>query len=176
MFIQRIEDFQIPKEIDIQIGELLEEAFPGYPKGQSYYKQVPDFRYLVWNEEELIGHMAIEHRLMSNGGNPIKVFGVTDLCVKDSFQHKKLATRLLQELEDLGRKFELDFIILLARDHELYLTNGFQLVKNDCRWLLIHDNASLGIIHRKIEQTLMMKPLSSKKWKNGLLDFLGPAF
>jgi len=176
MFIQRIEEFKIPAEVHQKIGALLSEAFWGYPKGQTYYKQLPDFRYLLWNGDQLIGHMAVEHRLMNNDDDLIQVFGVVDLCIADTFQHNKLATQLLRELEQMGRQYGIDFIILLAREHQLYLTNGFQLVKNDCRWLLIQGNKCLGIVHRKIEKTLMVKPLAGKKWKNGPVDFLGHVF
>ncbi len=176
MFIQRLEEYKIPIAVHSQISLLLTEAFSGYPKGQTYYKQLPDFRYLIWEEERLIGHMGVEHRLMNNDGQTIKVFGVADLCIAQSHQHKKLATGLLTELERLGRKYGIDFIILMAKEHQLYLSNGFDLVKNECRWLLIQNNNCLGIIHRRIDQALMVKPLANIPWKNGVVDFLGPVF
>lgn len=176
MFIQRLEEYKIPEKVDREISALLKEAFSGYPQGQSYYKQLPDFRYLIWEKNRLIGHMAVEHRLMSIDSRPIKVFGVVDLCIAGSHQRKKLATRLLEELEDLGLKCRIDFIILLARDHPFYLTNGFQAVDNRCKWVLIQDHTCLGVLHREIKQTLMVKPLSDKVWENGLVDFLGHIF
>jgi predicted N-acetyltransferase YhbS len=176
MFIQRIEEYKIPGAVHRQIGALLEASFSGYPKGRTYYKQLPAFRYLVWESEQLVGHMAVDHRLMSVGGLPVKVFGVIDLCVAGSHQRNKLATRLLQELEQLGSQCHIDFIILMAQHHPLYESNGFQSVNNNCKWLLIQDNQSLGVIHRKMKQALMVKPLKEKDWPEGLVDFMGHIF
>lgn len=176
MFIQRLEEYKIPESVHQQISKLLEEAFSGYPQGKSYFKQLPAFRYLIWAEDMLIGHMAVDHRLISIEGEPVKIFGVVDLCIADSYQRKKLATRLLEELEQSGIKYGIDFIILLTPDHTLYISNGFVLVDNSCKWLLIQDNSCLGVLHRKIDQALMVKALSTKVWKNGVVDFLGHIF
>ena len=54
--------------------------------------------------------------------------------------------------------------------------NGFKLVDNTCRWLIVNQQKTLGIAHRKIADSLMVKPLGSKEWKDGIVDFLGPIF
>jgi GNAT superfamily N-acetyltransferase len=176
MFIQRIEEYKIPGAVHCQIGALLEASFSGYPKGRTYYKQLPDFRYLVWESEQLIGHMAVDHRLMSVDGVPFKIFGVVDLCIADSYQRNKLATRLLEALEELGSQCNIDFIMLMAQHHPFYDSNGFQSVDNQCKWLLIQEHKSLGVIHRKMKQALMVKPLQDKAWPEGLVDFMGHVF
>ncbi len=176
MFIQRLEEFKITGEVQQQISMLLEKSFSGYPKGRSYYKQLPAFRYLAWEGKQLVGHLAVDHRMMSMDSLPVKVFGVVDLCIADSHQRNKLATRLLEELEKLGRQFDIDFVILLARHHPFYESNGYQSVDNDCKWLLIQENKSLGVIHRKLNEALMVKALGNKTWQGGLVDFMGHIF
>lgn len=176
MELQRIEEYQIDKTTHLAIQGLLQHCFPGYPVERSFFKQLPDFRYLLRKDGLLIAHMSVEHRLINNDGQLIYIFGVADLCVDEAFQHQKIATRLLTELETLGKIHDIDFIVLQAKDHELYQNNGFLLQNNLCQWLLVSGNQTLGIARRRLEQSLMVKPLGEKHWKPGLTDFLGHVF
>lgn len=176
MVVQRIEEFKITKLIHEKIAILLSKSFSGFPEGRSFYKQAPDFRYLVWEDNALIAHMAVINRVMNNNGLAVKVFGISDLCVEEDYQHKKLATHLIKQLTRLGIDHSIDFIVLLAKDHQLYISTGFRITENDCQWLMIENNRSLGVIHRKIRQTLMIKELGEKQWEEGLVDFLGHIF
>lgn len=176
MELQRLEEFQIDAQTEAAIAGLLCECFPEYPQGRTYYKQLPDFRYLCWKAEQLIAHMAVEHRMINNAGAVYRIFGIADLCVAEAFQHQKLASRLLTELSLLGERHRVDFLMLMAKDHGLYLSNGFQLVANTCQWLLINEHRSFGIAHRRVPASLMVKALGEKEWKPGLADFLGHVF
>lgn len=176
MRLERIEEFLISGATQEAIADLLQQAFPGYPSDRTFFKQLPDFRYLFWDEEKLAAHMAVEHRMINNDGQLHRIFGVADLCVATASQRQKLATRLLQELESLGKNHAIDFIILQAQDAQLYETNGFQMQNNLCQWLLITQNNMLGIAKRRLEQSLMVKPLGEKIWRSGLVDFLGHVF
>jgi len=176
MEIRRIEEFEIDPTIEKSIQELLRKCFVEYPRNRTYYKQIPSFRYLVYKEKELIGHMAVEHRMMNIGGIVAKVFGVVDICISTDFQHQKVGSTLLQSLEDLGKKHAIDFIVLIAQDHQFYQSNGYHLHTNTCRWLMINEHQTLGVNHRNIDDSLMIKTLGDKKWNQGLVDFLGYAF
>ena len=103
MRVERLEEFQIEPSVHQAIGTLLRHAFPEYPDGRSFLKQIPDFRFLVWEDTQLIAHAAVEHRLICNDECPLRIFGIADLCVDSGFQHQRIATRLLLELETLGR-------------------------------------------------------------------------
>ena len=176
MEIKRIEEFQIDESTAKSIKELLRKCFPEYPWQRIYYKQIPSFRYLVFEGDILIGHMGVEHRMMNIGAQAASVFGVVDICISPDFQHRKVASSLLQELETLGRQHQIDFIVLIAQNHQLYKTNGFQLHNNTCRWLMINEHQTLGVNHRHIDDCLMVKALGEKTWNQGLVDFLGYVF
>lgn len=175
MRIDRTEEFLLTAETKQAISALLHRCFPGYPAHQTYYKYPPTFRFLMWEEQELIGHMGVVSRPISHDGDFFPIFGVMDLCVSPTHQHQKLATHLLSELEKLGKKSGIDFILLVAKDQELYLNNGFQMVNNLCKWLLFTGNRTLGLIHRELPD-LMVKPLQPKSWPTGSIDFMGPLF
>ncbi len=176
MRIQRVEEFLINKQVHQQINQLLNKSFGDYPETRSYYKQLPSFRYLVWNNDDLIGHMAIEHRNINIAEVVSSIFGVVDLCVDEQFQSKNIASSILQQLEKLAKENQIDFIVLIAQNHSVYEKNGFAVVENTCRWLMINSNQTLGVGHRRIEECLMMKAMGDKVWKPGLVDFLGHIF
>ena len=176
MKIQRIEEFKINRKQHLEISQLLKLCFSSYPANQSFYKQFPSFRFLVFEEKELIAHLAIIHRLIKIGEESASIFGVSDLCVHPDFQHKKIASVLLEELETLGKKHKIDFITLIAQEQKIYKKNGFQSVNNNCRWLIINEVQSLGLAQRNLDNALMIKPLTKKSWGDGIVDFQGCLF
>lgn len=176
MKIQRIEEFKINKKQHLEISELLKLCFSSYPSNQSFYKQFPSFRFLVFEEKKLIAHLAIIHRLIKVGEDSAVIFGVSDLCVHPDFQHKKIASILLEKLENLGTKHKIDFITLIAQEQSFYKKNGFQAINNNCRWLIINETQSLGLAQRNLENALMIKPLTKKNWGDGMVDFQGCLF
>lgn len=176
MKLQRLPEYEIDEAIESSIAGLLADCFPEYPQGRIYYKQLPDFRFLCWESGALIAHMAVEHRVINNDGQVFRIFGVADLCVAEAFQHRRLASRLLSELSILGLRHRIDFLLLMAKDHSLYLSNGFQLVTNTCQWLMINEHRTLGIAHRRVNSSLMVKALRKKEWRPGLVDLLGYVF
>ncbi|MCB0580597.1 MAG: GNAT family N-acetyltransferase [Phaeodactylibacter sp.] len=176
MKLQHLQEYEIDEATEQAIAGLLGDCFPEYPNGRIYYKQLPDFRFLCWEDGALIAHMAVEHRMIGNDGQPCRIFGVVDLCVAEAFQHRRLASRLLSELTILGLRHRVDFLLLMAKDHSLYLSNGFRLATNTCQWLMISEHQTLGIAHRRVKSSLMVKPLGKKEWRPGLVDFLGHVF
>ena len=176
MNTQRIEEFEISVATHTQIQTLFAECFPEYPEGRSYFKQLPSFRYLVWQEERLVAHLGVDHRMINVDSEAVSIFGIVDLCVSKAFQSQKIASFLLQNLEKAGRKHQIDFLILVTGEHAYYRKHGFELVQNTCRWLMINNHKTLGVGHRRIEESLMVKALNDKTWETGLVDFMGAIF
>ncbi|MCH2082385.1 MAG: GNAT family N-acetyltransferase [Saprospiraceae bacterium] len=173
---QRIEEFALDQQQKSEIHQLLKENFSGYPKDRIFYKQLPNFRFIASCQEEIIGHMAVDYRVMNNDGQLVSIFGVIDLCVKEAFQHQRIASQLLHQLAELGKDHKVDFIVLNAVDPHLYQNNGFEVVRNECKWMVIHQQSTLGVVKRSLQESLMIKSLGSKEWRPKQLDFLGPIF
>ncbi len=176
MEIERLEEFALPEGVRESIMALLRECFPDYPEQRSFFKQLPAFRYLAWAQSELIGHLAVEHRMVNNGGCLRRIFGIADFCVAPDYQHQRVGSRMLSELENLGRQNGVEFIMLMTNDQQWYRHFGFELVETECRWFLIHGDRSFGIVQRYIDQGLMVKSLSGDEWLPGIVDFLGYIF
>ena len=73
-FVRTIE-FDIKPDTHKQIIELRNLCFPDHKSDRSYHKQLPHFRYLVYDDDSLIGHMGVDHRALSLGDSVFKIFG-----------------------------------------------------------------------------------------------------
>ena len=107
--IKRFTEFEISSNLHSQIIKLKNKCFPDCQKPRSYYKQLPHFRFLVFEGENLIGHMGVDHRVILVGETPNYIFGIIDLCIDINFQNKNIASTLLEEITILGLKNNIDF-------------------------------------------------------------------
>lgn len=176
MRTEQIEEYAIDPSTADHIRQLLQESFPAYPDGRTYFRQVPSFRYLVWDGSVLAAQMGVDFRIMNNAGQLVRTFGIVDLCVRAEYRHRGIGADLLDQLEELGRQHRIDFLVLWARDRTFYQKKGFVEVNNPCKWLLIQSNESHGIVHRRFGDGLMVLRLGTKSWRPGTLDYLGHIF
>lgn len=174
--IKKVIECEIDNEITEKIQELLTESFQGiYPNNRIYFKQVPHFRFLVFNEDKhLLAQVGLDYRVMNLNGKLIKVLGIIDLCVSQESRAKGIASLLLLEIDKYCVGKDIDFVILFADNQTLYLKNGYKSVKNKCKWLKIDDRNQtiLGIGYEEISE-LMIKKIGMNEWTEGDIDFLG---
>jgi len=182
--IKNKENFKIKKVIECEIDneqagkiqELLTESFQGiYPNNRIYFKQVPHFRFLAFNEDNhLLAQVGLDYRVMNLSGKLIKVLGIIDLCVSRESRSNGIASVLLSEIDKYCVKRDIDFLLLFADYKTLYLKNGYKSVKNKCKWLKIDDRNQtiLGIGYEE-QSGLMIKKIGMNEWTEGDLDFLG---
>lgn len=175
MRIERLEEYQLTTTVREQIAALLKEGFGVYPEGRTFYKQLPGFRYLVWDGAVLLGHLAAEFRIVNVGGELLPIFGVADLCVTPSRQQERIATQMLAELENLAQDTVVEFILLTGSEPNVYQGMGFERLERSCRWLLINNLSTLGVIRRSVNN-IMIKCLGDRPWPEGEIDFLGHIF
>ena len=176
ILIEKIEEYELSSHQHQLIKFLLQQAFPSYPTTKSFFNQLPNFRFLAWQKEQLIGQMGVAHRLITLNGSSYKIFGIIDICVDTAFQSKEIASTFLNQLENIAKSTEVDFLVLISKDHQLYLKNGFQLVENIGKWLIVHNRQTLGVAHRRLDDCLMIKSIQNKRWEEGTVDFLGAIF
>jgi GNAT superfamily N-acetyltransferase len=176
MLIEIVPEYKLSSDVRKLVNRLLVASFPDYPLDRSYYKLLPQFRYLVWKDENLIAQMGIEHRVITNTGIPARIFGPIDLCVASTYRSQKIATLLLQLIEELGRTSKIDFLVLFADDSRLYTQNGYQRVANLCRWMKIDEHQTLGVGEESLSDCMMVKQLGEQIWQNGIVDLLGYLF
>ncbi len=176
MIIKQVEEYRMDDKLKMDVDELIHSCFSGYPKGRTYLKQLPQFRLLTSIEDRIVGHLAVEFRLISLDHTAYKIFGIADLCVHPDYQSRRIGSRMIEKLEKLAKLSEVDYLILIADQPEYYKRMGFIVAKNTCRWVVINNNKTLGVAHRNLHECLMVKPIGDRQWRGGLLDFLGHIF
>lgn len=132
----KINEYDIDIQMEKKLLDLLVESFPElYPKDRIYYKQMPHFRFLVFENDTLIGQLGLDYRVMNLNGNPIKVLGIIDICTKKDYRCKGIGSKLLEKVECFAKTRKVDFLLLFADEEAFYKRNGFMKVKNICKWV-----------------------------------------
>ncbi|WP_367874915.1 GNAT family N-acetyltransferase [Luteolibacter sp. Populi] len=175
--VQELIEHEIPVAIQADIARLLELCFPNTFEGRTYYKQLPDFRLLLWNRGILAGQLGIDSRMVNIGGDILRVFGIIDLCVHPQQRGEGIASLLLSKAEKIGQLHDRDFLVLMADRHEVYMKSGFTRVEPaHTKWLGIDERKSAGVIQRDLGDCFLIKPLSNRPWPSGEIDMLGYLF
>lgn len=175
--IQLYAEHEIPSSLQIEIGRLLDLCFPDTFEGRTYYKQLPHFRLLLWKAGELVGQLGVDSRVINIEGNVLGIFGIIDLCVHPREQGVGIASSLLSKVEEIGRLYHRDHLVLMADRHDLYIRSGFNRVEPALtKWLAIDDRKSVSVIQRDMAGCFLIKPLSTQPWPSGEIDMLGYLF
>lgn len=168
--------FLLTKKKAREVSALLSEAFPSYPEGKTYYRSMPCFHLLCYQNGALIGHAAVRPRQIFVGEESLRIFGISDLCVSKESQKKGVGKALIGELERKGRKGAIDFIALITDEKKFYKKQGFKKVDARAKWVLIGNQGMLGMQERTLKDSLFVKALNDSTWPKGTIDFMGPLF
>lgn len=175
--IEHIPEYELHEMANTQIAALLAESFQGYPQGRTHYKQMPSFRVLFSDHDELVGHAAVDHRQVSMGGKLYQIFGLADVCVREISQHAGVGSQIMAYIRNLAKEHEIDFLMAFSEDREFYHRFGFEVFTGFSKWLVLLNNHSLGLVNRKIEGSLLVAPLKKGLKANmGDLDLMGTVF
>ena len=175
--IELIHEFAIENSIKIQIAELLKRCFPDENfYGRTYFKQHPHSRLLLIKENQLIGQLGLDYRVMRLNGEAVHVLGIIDLAVFPEYQRQGYASKLIHHLTVLSLNWShnLDFLLLYAENVAFYEKFGFSPFPQHVEWLAIDEHVNYGLMKEYIHQGLMYKPISRGSFpENSKLDLLG---
>lgn len=172
--IRKYAELELDSETIEQISLLLQKSFPETAyNGRHYFKQLPHYRLLAYEDEMLVGHAGIDYRIMRLNDQQIKVLGVIDLCVVEERRNHYIGSFLLEEIEKLAMNANADFILLFSKVGKVYEKHNYKYVDNICTWFKLHEHKSIGIGDEFIQKEIMVKEMSAKKWEAGNLDMLG---
>lgn len=176
MKIKQVFEYQMNEQLEADIQHLLNTSFPEmHPTNRIYFKQLPHFRFLAFNpENQLVGQVGLDYRVMNLNGESIRVLGLIDLCVSINHRSEGIGSLLLSQVDQLSSEGSVDFILLFADNTTLYTRNGYQRVENNCTWLKIdHESQNTLDIGSKSLNELLIKKVGKKEWVEGNLDLLG---
>lgn len=177
LIIERKEEDLLSFKEQEALKGVLDSCFPQTFQGRIYFKQLPNFRFLGKRDDRLIGQVGITHRIVRLGNDPIRIFGIIDLCVIEKERHQGVGGQLLNTAINAAHHADVDFILLCADNQNFYRKFGFVRVENSCSWLAIDEHKTLGIQTESLADCLMVLSLKQKVWDDtARLDFLGYLF
>lgn len=176
MDIELLNEFALNDQLKAQIQQQLVESFGGESyKGRIYFKQRAHYRLVAMDENQLLGQLGLDYRCMKLGEEVIQVMGVIDFTVSSQFRSQGIGSAILQALIVICAQHasNIDFIVLMADQHEVYLKNGFEVKKQQIDWLGIHEHEYVGE-RSEVADFLLVKAISGKHWDDhAVLDMLG---
>ncbi len=171
-------EHRIDAETHAALAGLLDLCFDGAFQGRSYFKQLPHMRVIARDGGAIVGQAGLDVRNINVGGTILKVAGVIDLCVHPDRRRRGLGSGMLGALEGhVSGSGGVDFLILMADDPSLYLSNGYRtLAEADTTWLALHQGRSVGLKHEDLGGVFQVKPVGAAAWPAGPIDMLGYLF
>ena len=174
MRIEQHLEMTVSESMDKELTELLQHAFPSIYPNRRYFKQLPHFRLIAYEDERIIGQVGLDFRAMNMNGESIHVLGIIDLCVREEVRGRGVGRALMEKVIALGETYPIDFLLLFADRPDLYEHIGFHTVSNTCTWLQINDeNQTIRGIGEASFEELMIRQVGDKRWSDGTLDLLG---
>ncbi|MFA9231177.1 MAG: GNAT family N-acetyltransferase [Microgenomates group bacterium] len=175
MQIDRIAEWDLQPEIEIQIAELLGGAFETDFGGRSYFMQRPHLRYVAQRDGRLIGHLSLTYRAIRIGARLCTVAGVCDVATLQAARGQGVAGLLLQAAMQDAQSSPAEFILLFG-DAGLYGAAGFHPVDNLLHYVDM-SGAQTGQMKTANDDGLMVLPLRGAVWDHTVqIDLLGPLF
>lgn len=177
MTISFINEFEIDADCSSQIAALLKLCFPEADyNGRTFFKQLPHYRFLLKDDNQVWGQVAIDYRVMNLNGSMVRVFGIIDLVVHPDKQGRGCGTMLMKEVEKTAKAHSanIDFLFLVTDIPDFYQRLGYQKTNPTVTWLKINQGRNYGLTTEQVNDCfLMYKEVSGTKWANGTLDMLG---
>ena len=176
MNIEFVSEIQIDKSTSKAIAKLLAMCFPGEGhEGRDYFKQLPHYRLLAYEDDRLVGHLGVDLRVMNLNGRAVTVFGAIDVCVVPDRQGSGIGTAILQRLETIARDSNrVDFLFLVSKNPLIYEKLGYKKTTVRTQWLKIDQHKNYGVGNELItDASMLFKAISDKKRVDGELDLLG---
>lgn len=172
------ESMNIVNEIDLTktqqkaIETLRNQSFPDHQVERSYFKQLPHMRALQYEENQLIGYLGLDYRVIKVGDMAYKVLGVIDFCVAEQHRRQNIGSSMLSEVSSFAENRDVDFIMLISDLKEFYSSRGYININGTHSWLRLHEHTNYGVAVEHIDE-FYVKPISGKRWAEGDVDWLG---
>ncbi|MGF1727642.1 GNAT family N-acetyltransferase [Photobacterium nomapromontoriensis] len=134
MHFQYIKDTDVSEALDRQIRRLLSTCFV---KGddaeifsrQRYYNEMPQHRYMLWENNDLVAHIAVHDKQVFVNGSSQPICGIAEVCVHPEHRGKGAVKQLLGKIHH-ARIANGDAFSILFGDEEVYASSGYHCINN----------------------------------------------
>mgnify|MGYP003625087740 CR=1 FL=1 len=134
MNIQYIKDSDVTAVLDKKIRTLLSGCFVKNQDAeifsrQRFYNEMPAHRYILWDKEHLIAHIAVHDKNVLVDGIEYAISGIAEVCVEANYRKQGLVKTLLTHVHQDRMQYG-DAYSILFGDTEIYASSGYRVVNN----------------------------------------------
>ena len=179
MQIETLHETALTADDDIAIGGLLDAAFAQVGEfgfnGRSYYKQRHHLRVIARIDDQIVGHIALNFRVVTLGETAVPIIGLAEVATHPDHGGKGIASALLEETIKTAATTQAGFIVLFG-DHPIYARRGFLHAQNELRYVGI-DEGHINTVITRVDPGLKVMSLRGRAWDGmAKLDLLGHLF
>ena len=134
MDFQYIKEADVSEELDQKLRNLLSYCFVNGNdaevfRRQRYYNEKPQHRYMLWNENDLIAHVAVHEKQVLIDDVFYPICGIAEVCVHPNYRKKGAIKTILKRVHQ-ARIEHGDAFSILFGDEEIYSSSGYRCVNN----------------------------------------------
>ena len=130
--VRLVAEADLTPEDDAAIRELLAAACPGLRRAAR-----PDHRLLLVRDARLVGHLAIERRVIEVGSADVAVAGIGAVAVRPDVRRQGLGRQLIEELLRVlltGLPVSFGYLMTSSADAPFYRAVGLTQVDSTVRY------------------------------------------
>lgn len=157
-------DDAVDGALDAELRALLSLCFGDEFKHKRYAFEMPAHRWLVREQDKLVGHLAVHEKTFEYDGTGVPFIGIAEVCVAPSHRGRGFVRAMLGEAE---RHFSAVPFAILLGDPKVYGSSGYRPVGNV--YLPFKDTAEPN-------PGVLVKPLGSSPWPRSAVVIEGPPF
>jgi predicted N-acetyltransferase YhbS len=170
-------ELEISNEMRDSIRTILKTNFGFYPTATDYTHQIPHARILAFDGTQLIGHLALHLRSIRIDKKAFEILGLSDFCIETEYRRQGAARNIFHVLMPIFLQSGKDALLTFAQEPAFYFSLGFKQISCRCRWLMIQEQQSLGVLDRYMESGLMAFSHKAELFDQiTMIDFLGAPF
>jgi predicted N-acetyltransferase YhbS len=166
-------DTEISAMEDHELRLLLLACFPYETVllARRYIREAPAHRWLVRSAAgELIAHAAAHDKVISVGGQELRVGGIAEVCVAHPFRGRGLVGKMLGKAHDWMGREGIPFAMLFGQP-KVYGSSGYAAIENPIQT----ENAMIQQWN-PFKGKAMVRAIAGRAWPEGVVDLRGPTF
>jgi hypothetical protein len=171
--IKYLKDSDVDKSMNDKLISILAECFPEQPifAKQRFYKEMPEFRWFIEENEEIIAHVALHIKSIMVGDKIVVIGEIAEVCVRPLFRKNGLAKKIMSVVHEWLVQHKYRYVMLFGYGN-IYSSSGYFNIENEIRYIDYKNGQA------RIEKNIdaMVKLLSSESWPEGLVDLKGFTF
>lgn len=175
MNITYIADSDVSPSLDLQLRTLLSTCFTKPEdyvfKQHRHFKEPPQHRWIIWNENTPIAHIAVHDKIIIADNKEYRIGGIAEVCVHPDHRGKGYVKQLLEMIHTWLTQRGYVYSVLFGKP-EVYGSSGYSQVNN----MLNDSTDEKGITARKQISALIKELQSSNPWPKSMVYLPGLKF